>query len=181
MKNFFKIELVLLILVIIGITTARAQQGVDARSSAMGFSNSAATRGMEHFGLNPATLALPVNFEFEFNLISANVTLRNNSFNKGQYDRYFTKGDTLSEKDKQDILNSIPDGGVRVDGLARVNTIGVYMKYFSFSVFGVGASFAKMPEDLPLLLFEGNVDEGRVYQIGDINADGWGGIGLQVS
>lgn len=180
-KNLYKIQFALLILIISGTTTARAQQGVDARSSAMGFSNSAATRGMEHFGLNPAALALPMDFEFEFNLISANVTARNNSFNKGQYDRYFTKGDTLSEKDKQDILNSIPDGGVRVDGLARVNTIGVYMKYFSFSVFGVGASFAKMPEDLPLLLFEGNVDEGRVYQIGDINADGWGGIGLQVS
>jgi len=175
------IKLVISVSLLVFLSTVKAQQSTEARSTGMAFSNSAATQGIEHFGLNPATLALPVKFGFEFNLLSARATIRNNSFNKGQYDRYFTKGDTLSQSDKDDILSSVPSDGLRVDGLDRVNSIGVYMKYFSFSVFGIGASFAKVPGDIPVLIFEGNNEEGRVYQVGNFDGDGWGGVGIQIS
>jgi hypothetical protein len=175
------LKIIAAIFMLVFLSSLDAQQSTEARSAAMAFSNSAATRGIEHFGLNPATLALPVKFGFEFNLLSVNATARNNSFNKGQYDRYFTKGDTLTQQDKDDILSSVPADGLRVDGLARVNTIGFYMKNFSLSFFGIGASFAKVPGDIPVLIFKGNNEEGRVYQLNDFDGDGWGGLGVQVS
>jgi hypothetical protein len=164
----------------IGGESALSQQIIDARGTGMAFSNASDTRGLEQVGLNPATLALRNTFRFEFNLISANASLRNNSFNKHQYDKYFTTGRFLNESDKNDILNSIPDGGIRADIGGRVNTLGFYMPYFSFSLVGLGGAFAKLPEDLTELVLNGNAEEGREYKIGDVKGNGWGGIGILI-
>jgi len=147
----------------------------------MGFSNSADTRGLEYVGLNPATLALPHPFRFEFNLLSVNATASNNSFNKSQYDKYFTTGNLLNESDKNDILNSIPEDGLRGDASARANSLGIYIPYFSFSVIGLGNGYARVPEDLPELAFRGNLEEGKSYPLGNLNGDGWGCAGILLS
>jgi len=161
--------------------TLPAQQTIDARGTAMAFSNAADTRGLEQVGLNPATLALRNTYRFEFNILSINATAKNNSFSKTQYDKYFTTGRFLNESDKNDILNSIPDGGLRGDLSARANSLAFYMPYFSLSLAFLGNAFAKLPEDLPELLFNGNAEEGRQYKIGDIDGDGWGGLGILIS
>lgn len=161
--------------------TLFAQQTIDARGTAMAFSNAADTRGLEQVGLNPATLALRNVYRFEFNILSINAAVRNNSFSKTQYDKYFTTGRLLNEGDKNDILNSIPDGGLRGDVYARVNSLAFYMPYFSMSLAFMGNAFAKLPAELPELLFNGNGDEGRQYKVGDMDGDGWGGIGILIS
>ena len=158
-----------------------SQQIIDARGTGMAFSNASDTRGLEQVGLNPATLALRNSFRFEFNIISANASIRNNSFNKHQYDKYFTTGRFLNESDKNDILNSIPDGGIRGDISARANSLGFYMPFFSLSVVGLGGGFVKLPEDLPDLIFNGNSEQGKEYKIGDVKGNGWGGVGILVS
>ncbi|MCB0298808.1 MAG: hypothetical protein KDE52_02055, partial [Calditrichaeota bacterium] len=88
-----------------------AQQVIDARGAGMAFSNAADTRGLEQAGANPATLALRHAFNFEFNLLSGSVGLSNNGLSKGLYNQYFTTGDSLSNSDKSNILNSIPNSG----------------------------------------------------------------------
>lgn len=158
-----------------------SQQIIDARGTAMAYSNAADTRGLEHVGLNPATLALRNLYRFEFNVISINAAARNNSFSKSQYDDYFTTGRFLDEDDKNDILNSIPDDGLRGDVSVRANSLGFYMPFFSLSFVGLGSGFAKMPQDLPELLFKGNVEEGRTYKTGDVKGSGWGGMGVLIS
>jgi hypothetical protein len=157
------------------------QQTIDARGTAMAFSNAADTRGLEQVGLNPATLALPHPYRFEFNIISLTASARNNSFSKSQYDKYFTTGRFLDEDDKNDILSSIPDDGLRGDFSVRANTLAFYMPYFSLSLAGLGNGFAKLPSDLPELAFGGNTEEGRTYQIGDMDGDGWGGLEVLLS
>jgi hypothetical protein len=161
--------------------TLLAQQTIDARGTAMAFSNAADTRGLEQVGLNPATLALRNTYRFEFNILSINAAVRNNSFSKTQYDKYFTTGRFLDEGDKNDILNSIPDGGLRGDVYARVNSLAFYMPYFTMSLAFLGNAFAKLPAELPDLLFNGNGDEGRQYKVGDMEGNGWGGIGILIS
>lgn len=170
-----------IILSVLAIKPAISQQIIDARGTGMAYSNAADTRGLEHVGLNPATLALRNLYRFEFNVISVNAALRNNSFSKSQYDDYFTTGRFLDEDDKKDILSSIPDDGLRVDGVARANSLGFYMPYFSLSLAALGSGYAKMPQDLPELLFNGNAEEGQTYKIGDVDGSGWGGLGILIS
>ena len=159
-----------------------AQQAIDARAAGMAYSNAADTRGLQSVGLNPATLALQTSYKFEFNLLSVNATANNNSFKKSQYDRYFTTGNLLSSADIDDIMNSIPDGGLRADGVAHVNTISFYVPNFSLSLIGLGTGKVNVPKTVFELPLKGNADQpGRVYRFNDAEASDWVGIGVIAS
>jgi hypothetical protein len=158
-----------------------AQQAYDARAAGMAFSNGAATVGLQHVGLNPATLALKTDFRFEFNLISANATANNNSFRKSQYDEYFTTGRKLTPEEVQDILNSVPESGLRVDGLARVNTLAFYVPNFSLSLVGLGIAAANLPREFIELPLSGNNEPGRIYNFDNAQANDWTGLGVVMS
>ncbi len=158
-----------------------SQQTFDARSAGMAFSNGADTRGLQSVGLNPATLALKYDYRMEFNLISANAAGNNNSFKKSQYDRYFTTGDQLTPEEVDDIFNSIPENGLRVDGIARVNTISFYLPYFSLSLVGMGVALANVPKDVIELPLKGNREPGRIYKFDNAEGGDWAGIGIMAS
>ena len=177
-KQYIKTLILLLLLPAAG---GFAQQTFNARSAAMGFSNGADLRGLDQVGHNPATLALPMIKGLEFNLISAGVTVRNNSFKKSQYDKYFTTGDLLSEADKEDIINSVNNKGLRADGLARVNTLAIAVPNFSVSLVGLGMGTLNIPKDLVDLPLFGNEGEGRVYSLDDANLNFWAGAGVLFS
>lgn len=157
------------------------QQAFDARAAGMAFSNGADTRGLQSVGLNPATLALKNAFKFEFNLLSVNATANNNSFRKSQYDKYFTTGKRLTSEDIQDILNSIPESGLRVDGFARVNSLAFYMPNFSISLVGMGVATANIPYAAFELPLNGNREPGRVYDLSNTGGGGWLGMGVVMS
>ncbi len=157
------------------------QQVIDSRGTGMAFSNGADTRGLGHVGLNPATLALQNDFNFEFNLISANIGIFNNSFNKNDYDKYLTSGDFLTADDVNDILDLIPDDGLRVDGFAKVNTLAFYVQNYSLSLIGLGGGFLNAPHDAFELPLTGNQQPGRVYNFDDSDGSGWGGLGISFS
>ena len=158
-----------------------AQAPIDARSAGMGFSNAAAAQGLEHLGQNPAALALMQNFNFELNLLSLNATVFNNSISKSQYDKYFTTGDTLSDADLNDILNSIPQGGWRADFGANVNAFAMGTRNFSLSVTGVGSGYVTLPRELYELATQGNSKIGQVYSFNDLDGQGWGGVSGNLS
>ncbi len=177
-----KIFLILVTSVIAFVTSSLwAQQVIDARATGMAFSNGADTRGLEYVGLNPATLALPNPFNFEFNLISANASVSNNSFNKDEYDRYFTTGDLLTSQDVQDILNLIPGKGLRATAAAKVNTLAFYTRNLSISFTGLGGATVNIPKDLIELPLTGNRDPGRIYRLDDAEGSGWAGLGINLS
>ncbi len=157
------------------------QQAFDARAAGMAFSNGADTRGLQSVGLNPATLALKNDFKFEFNLFSVNATANNNSFRKSQYDEYFTTGKRLTSEDIQDILSSIPEKGLRVDGFARVNTLAFYMPNFSISFVGIGVATATVPRSAFELPLNGNAEPGRIYNLDNTDGGDWVGTGVLMS
>lgn len=162
-------------------TPLAAQQAFDARSAAMAFSSGADARGLEQVGLNPAALALPMRKPFELNLLSASVSVHNNSFKKSQYDKYFTTGDVLTAEDKDAILASIDDKGLRADLLARVNTLAFAMQNFSLSVVGMGVGTLNIPKDVFELPLNGNGGQGRRYNIDDADGVDWAGLGVFAS
>ena len=153
-----------------------AQQGVDARGAGMGFSNAADTRGLEQVGLNPATLALPHEFNFEFNLMSANAGVFNNSFERNFYDTYFTTGERLTDNDKALLLGAIPQSGLESRFSARVHTLALYMPRFSLALSGVGDGYATVPREVFEIALNGNRDLGREYDLSNVEGSAWGGI-----
>ena len=158
-----------------------AQQVIDARAVGMAFSNGADTRGLEQVGLNPATLTLNNPYNFEFNLFSVNASVFNNSFNKTEYERYFTTGDFLTSQDVQDILNLIPDNGLRANLGMKVNTLAFYTRNLSISLIGLGGGTLNIPKDFIELPLTGNREPGRIYRLDDIDGNGWLGMGIHIS
>ena len=149
------------------------QQTFDARSAGMAFSNGADTPGLDHIGLNPAALALPTDYNFEFNMISLSANAGNNGLTKSQYDAYFTEENYfLTEEDKVDILEEIKDEGVRIRGRARVMGLAFYVPNFSLSINGYGLGRINIPRDAVDLALRGNAEEGRTYSFNE--ADGIG-------
>lgn len=157
------------------------QQLIDARATGMAFSNGAVTTGLGQLGLNPATLAMETPYRFELNLFSGAVGLHNNSFTKSQYDDYLTTGRFLTEQDIEDILNSIPDSGVRVDFFGGASALSVYVPNFSLAVSGAGSGFSRVPKTLFELALRGNREPGKVYDFGDTEGSGWAGIAIRMS
>ncbi len=153
-----------------------AQLSFDARSAGMANSNTADAKGLEQVGTNPATLALYRPFNFEFNLLTANIGVFNNSFSKGLYDRYFTTGDSLTAADKNAILNAIDKSGLRGFFWGRLNTLAFYARNLSLSLAVVGNGFFEAPKDMLELPLKGNVDIDRTYQIGNFNGEAWLGL-----
>lgn len=166
---------------LLGTMNLWGQQAFDARAAGMAFSNGAAARGLEQVGLNPAVLGLKTSYNFEINLLSANLSVANNGFKKSEYDRYFTSGDVLTSEDIDHILNAIPDGGLRADGFARLNTLSLYMPNFSLSLVGLGVGSLNIPRDILELPLTGNNQPGRVYNFDDANGSDWASMGIYAS
>ena len=171
-KRSLSLWWIVLLLLGIAVGEAYAQQAIDARSAGMAFSNSAAAYGLEQVGMNPAMLAFPYAFNFEFNLFSGQLTLYNNALNKAQIDDYFAPGRTLSESDKQHLLQLIPQSGFRARAGARVNTLAVASRYFSLALVGMGAGRIRIPHEPFELALLGN-EPGRNYQFNNLEGLGW--------
>ncbi len=153
-----------------------AQQGVDARGVGMAFSNSADTRGLEQVGMNPATLAIPHRFNFEFNIMSANAGVFNNSFERNLYDTYFTTGERLTDDDKSLLLGAIPETGLESRFSARMNTLALYMPKFSLALSAVGDGYATVPREIFEIALNGNSELGREYDLSNVEGSAWGGF-----
>lgn len=169
-----------LMMVLGGLTPLFGQQAIDARAVGMAFSNAADTRGLEQVGLNPATLALRHRSNFEFNLLSGRATVYNNSFDRSQYDQFFTTGETLSEDDKSSLLASIPGEGLQTKMRAMVNTLAIYMPNFTLGLIGMGSGSVDMPKSVAELALYGNRDLGRNYDFSNADGSAWGGLAVNL-
>ncbi|RMG61092.1 MAG: hypothetical protein D6715_14310, partial [Calditrichaeota bacterium] len=147
----------------------------------MGFSNAAHTDGLEQVGLNPAMLAMPYRYNLEINLLSGMAVFKNNAFNKEQYDRLFSSGDSLTDVEKEEIIQAVPAGGLQGNALAQINTLAFYTRYFSLSLLLMGQGNFTLPRDLIELPLRGNVVEGRTYQVGHVDGIGWAAAALAFS
>jgi len=114
---------------------------------------------------NPANLALRDERFFSMNFLSLGMGFHNNSFSKHQYDIY--NGQKL---DLDDIINSIPDGGLNVDMTGAVEILGIGFGNYAFTISGVAPAWAKINKDIPRLI-KGN-EIGRKYNFG--GSDGRG-------
>lgn len=162
----------LIILLALGfLTEAYAQRGLsNARSVAMGGAYTALARGVESPTWNPANLGLKAHKVYRLNLFSFGLGIHNNSFSKKQYNLY--NGAFLTEQDKVDILNSIPDNGLAFDINSEVQALGLSFGSFALTSSGYAVSDFSLSKDIADILLNGN-DFNRTYDLGNSSGEGY--------
>lgn len=151
--------------------SVNAQNYANARSLGMGQVYTAVARGLAAPLWNPANLGLKDRPSFAFNLVGAGVQIANSSFTKKQYDAY--SGKYLSSSDIQDILATVPDGGLNFNLDSDVQAVGFAVGYFALTSSATAASNLRVSKDYLRLFLEG-VKWNESYDIGDNSGEAYG-------
>jgi hypothetical protein len=149
-----------------------AQMVFDAKRLSMAGSNIAITEGNEYFGANPATLAQIRDFNFELHLVSAHFMVNNNSYSLKEYDKYFTNGDSLTSKDIEDLLSTMPEKGLKGNFNLGAKALSFYARPFSISLGGIGNGFLNIPKDVFNFPFLGNTVV-REHSFDNLEGEAW--------
>ena len=167
--------IILCIILIIGLNAIGfGQTADDARYLSMAGSNVAIAEGNEYYGGNPATLAVRRDFNFEIQLLSAHLMVRNNSFSLNEYDQYFTTGDSLSRQDIDNLFSHIPEKGLYGYTDIGARALSFYSWPFSITVAGIGNGFVNLPKDPIIFPFYGNTEQ-KVFSMDDLDGEAWAG------
>jgi len=132
----------------------------DARGLAMGDAYTAVARGVSSSFYNPANLGLSDRQKAELKLFSFEAGLNNNSFVFSDYDKY--NGEHLSESDKEEILNSIPEEGLSLEAFTGVEAFSFSFKNFAVNFSGSGDADLNFPKDPVELVLYGNALKSEV-------------------
>jgi hypothetical protein len=137
------------------VQTATAQMGMsNARSLGMGGAYLAVANGVEAARWNPANLGLHQRPTFSMNLISGGVAFANNSFSKKDYELY--NGAFLTPQMKSDILNKIPDEGLRLDVDTEIDALAFSWKNFALAISAESAAGMHLSRTFVDIALNGN-------------------------
>lgn len=191
MKIILKINFVLILLTELIIAQNFGSTGsVDARSIALGASNTIFSRGVNAIGVNPANLAIEGDKSIEistvFPLPSISVFAGNDFITLNDYNYFFTgvkgnngeiTGKYLDETEKKNLLNLFNDGS-KINSNAGINLFSAYvypsksLGAFGFSINDwVGAQF-DVPQEIFELILYGNIPN-KVYDLKNIDGKAW--------
>lgn len=160
----------------------------SARLVGMARANAAAARGLDAVGINPALLSVPQRAAVEVSLIPAGVRFGSNFMDYNLYSTYFTGVDDpvtgervakhLTPQDKQNILDSFPNGHGKIHADAQVLWLGVSMRtdYFGGLALTISDRFSMnfiMPDDYMRMLFDGFSEIGSTYDFSGTEAQSW--------
>ncbi len=153
---------------------------ITARGLGMGGAYTALARGAHAPAWNPANLGLPDNPHFSMTFVSVGVGVWNNAFTKSMYDQYFVNGEKdedgniiWDQDDIEDILNHIPDDGLRMHSDVSVRTFTFSTGQWAVSLGADAGSLLRMDKALLRLPLEGNTLN-ETYHLRDTRAIGLG-------
>jgi hypothetical protein len=126
----------------------------SARSVAMGGAHIGLAKGVDAAKYNPANLGLTGYQQtgLEFAGVGANVT--NNAFSLDDYNLY--TGAFLTNRDKQDILDKVPEEGLRVSADVEATALAFATGPFVLATTGVGSAAINLNKDILNLILNGN-------------------------
>ncbi|KPJ49843.1 MAG: hypothetical protein AMJ41_02240 [candidate division Zixibacteria bacterium DG_27] len=142
----------------------------DARSLAMGDAYTAAARGLSSSFYNPANLGLSDGQRAELRIFSFGVGLNNNSFSCSDYTKY--NGKHLTDDDKEEILNSIPEEGLSLKAFTGVEVLSFSWRNFAVNFSGWGDADLNFPKDPVELVLYGNALKSEV-QLEDAHGESY--------
>ena len=112
---------VALILCIAG--AAQASGLANARATAMAGAYTSLAKGSDGTYFNPANLGFSALQQNGLQMIGVGLAISNNSFSLDDYNSY--TGATLSQSDKDELLDKIPTEGLKIKADAEVSAFGV--------------------------------------------------------
>ncbi len=130
----------------------------DARAMGMGGTRTAAARGLDAAGANPAFLAFSQGLTI--GLAGGTVDLQNNSFSLARYNQ--VAGATLSEADKAELLADIPAEGFGLDLEANAGALGMQSGNLAFTTTALGSGSGTLDKDFFDLVLFGNAPDETV-------------------
>ncbi len=126
----------------------------SARGVAMGDAVTALAKGIDAARYNPANLGLSGYTLTGLELVGLGANVSNNSFTLGQYNNY--AGAFLTDGDKNNILNEVPDEGLSVVADVEASALSLSKGSWVFSISGVGLADANLSKDVIDLMLNGN-------------------------
>ncbi len=163
----------------------------DTQPRAMGIAGAygAMARGVESIYWNPANLALSDSPKLSLPLnMGLSFIMENNSISISDYNKY--NGDFISDEDKDDIVGSIPGGGLKFNTdvglfLPVIGGVAFPMPWGLSSAIAVNARLGlegEIPRDMIDLLLNGNqfarnreaAGKSPGYDIAEWDGQGWG-------
>jgi hypothetical protein len=149
-----------------GASTALADGSVEAWG--MGGAYTAACRGLGAVGWNPANLVLDDGLAI--GLVSAAMDMHNNSLSLYRYNEI--NGGNLTDEDKQWVLDSIPEDGLRIDAEVRASGLGFRTGPFAITVQALGGGTGNLDKDFFDLVLMGN-EVGESVSFDDTYGEGY--------
>ena len=139
---------------------------------AMGLSGAftAASRGLDAVDWNPANLALGTPGSFSVGLASVAVDMNNNAFSLARYNE--VSGAVLTEADKQELLNDIPDEGFILDANVRASALGVQSGPLALTMQGIAGGSGILDKDFFDLILMGN-EIGQSFTFEDTDGEAY--------
>jgi hypothetical protein len=131
-----------------------AQQISSARSVALGSAAMSLASGVDAARNNPANLGLNQFQKTGFELVGVGANVTNNSFTLGDYNQY--TGAFLTNDDKLDILDKVPDEGLKLTAEADASAASVAIKSLVFGISATAAADINLNKDLLELVLNGN-------------------------
>ena len=127
---------------------AQAGDQTNIRGLGMARAATAASRGLDAVGINPANLALDDDAGVELSLVPVGVVLGSDFLTYGLYNKFFTGVDSptgrvarnLSEADKQELIDAFPGGIGRIAGEAGVRPFGLAFRVGRLATFALTAT-----------------------------------------
>ncbi|MCC6476166.1 hypothetical protein IT157_03850 [bacterium] len=119
---------------------------------------------------NPAVLAAPFESKWRLDLPHIAAGAANNAFDVGFWNDQIARDHYLSESDKQEILDRIPDDGLRVHGLASTMLIGGVYEKAALQASIESAVEATADRELFELALYGN-EIGRPYRLDELGGE----------
>ena len=162
---------------------ASAVYSQAGRSYGLGGAYTALARGPEAMFWNPANLGLSHGLpDVNIRLYTLGLNFGNNTFNVNFYNDYFMGtgqtdaqgndiGKTLTEQDKNDIIDKVPSEGWKLNGRADVSLLSFNYKNYGFSFEGNVFSEAFLPKNAFEIFLKGL--EQNVYSF-NVNGQGYG-------
>lgn len=126
----------------------------NARAMGMAGAYISLARGHDCSSFNPANLGLDGGQRNGLQLFGLGAAVSNNSFSLDDYNRY--TGASLSEQDKNELLDKIPAEGLKVSADAEATACGLSLGNMAISLSAIGAAEINLGRTAMELLLKGN-------------------------
>lgn len=148
------ITVLISLIIFLGSSKIFAQGNSSARAVALGSAYTSLATGIDAARYNPANLGFESHQKNGLELAGVGANIHNNSFTLNDYNKY--TGAYLTDADKTDILNKIPNEGLKLSLKAEASALGLSYGSMAFTSSGFAVAEANMNKDILNLILNGN-------------------------